>query len=209
MQLIPDGLEEDVAQVMMFYRWRRSPMLQLLLTLRRQTVDGDMISYSSDDGLPLVVLIRLSPDESDPQHATQVIFNVEYKLPQLLVDFAGKFGVHMHVDGILQQNIEVCCNAGLCCNGDVTHGGLCFDGGCTLQRRCRSSRCMCFVAAGACARDHRACAEHSFRGAPVCPFQAAPKGLLGVSACQARAEQAGASVCGRKRRCARSWCSRS
>jgi hypothetical protein len=106
LQLIPDDLNEDVAQVMMFYRWRRAPILQLLCTLRRQACEGDFIVFASDDGMPLIVMVRLGPSEEDPS-ATQVIFNVEYRMPTVLVEFAGKLGVHMHVDSILQQNLLV------------------------------------------------------------------------------------------------------
>lgn len=107
LQLIPDDLNEDVAQVMMFYRWRRAPILQLLCTVRRQAADGDFIAFASDDGMPLVAIVRLGPSEEDPS-ATQVVFNIEYRLPTVLVDFAGKLGIHMHVDSILQQNLVVC-----------------------------------------------------------------------------------------------------
>jgi hypothetical protein len=106
LQLIPDDLNEDVAQVMMFYRWRRAPILQLLCTLRRQACEGDFIVFASDDGMPLIVMVRLGPSDEDPS-ATQVIFNVEYRMPTVLVEFAGKLGVHMHVDSILQQNLLV------------------------------------------------------------------------------------------------------
>ena len=106
LQLIPDELNEEVAQVIMFYRWRRAPILQLLCTLRRQAADGDFIVFASDDGTPLVAMVRLGPSEEDPS-ATQIVFNVEYRLPTVLVDFVGKLGVHMHVDSILQQNLLV------------------------------------------------------------------------------------------------------
>jgi hypothetical protein len=106
LQLIPDDLNEDVAQVMMFYRWRRAPILQLLCTLRRQACEGDFIVFASDDGMPLVAMVRLGPSEKDPS-ATQLVLNVEYQLPKVLVEFAGKLDVHMHVNSILQQNLEV------------------------------------------------------------------------------------------------------
>lgn len=105
-QLIPDDLAEDVAQVMMFYRWRKAPILQLLCTLRRQAAEGDFIVFASDDGMPLVAMIRLGPSEQDP-NVTEMVFNVEYFLPKVLVEFATKFDVHMHVDGILDQNLLV------------------------------------------------------------------------------------------------------
>lgn len=115
LQLIPDGLNEEVAQVMMFYRWRRAPILQLLCTLRRQA-DSDFIVFNSDDGFPLVAMVRLGPSDEDPS-ATRVVFNVEYRLPNVLVEFAGKLGVHMHVDSILQQNILVRSSSrSLCCS---------------------------------------------------------------------------------------------
>jgi hypothetical protein len=91
---------------MMFYRWRRAPLLQLLCTLRRQACDGDFIVFASDDGMPLVAMVRLGPCEKDPS-ATQVVFNVEYRMPTVLVEFAGKLDVHMHADSILQQNLVV------------------------------------------------------------------------------------------------------
>lgn len=92
--------------MMMFYRWRRAPILQLLCTVRRQAAEGDFIVFSSDDGMPLVAMVRLGPSEEGPSK-TQLIVNVEYYLPMQLVEFAGKLDVHMHVDSILQQNLLV------------------------------------------------------------------------------------------------------
>lgn len=110
MQLIVDGADADAAQLMLFYRWRRTPPLQILVTLHKErSDDGRVLAFSSDDGMPLVALLRFeaAPEARGGAAATVVTLELEYALPNVLVEYIGKLGIEMHVDGILRQNLDV------------------------------------------------------------------------------------------------------
>lgn len=110
-QLIVDGEDSDAAQLMLFYRFRRTPPLQILTTLHKErSPDGTVMSFSSDDGMPLAAMLRFeaAPDARSGAAATTVSLVLQYALPNVLVEYIGKFGVEMHVNEILKQNLEVC-----------------------------------------------------------------------------------------------------
>lgn len=109
-QLIVDGADADAAQLMLFYRWRRTPPLQILVTLHKErSPDGTVMSFSSADGMPLVAMLRFepAPEGRGGDGATVVTLLVEYALPNVLAEYIGKLGIEMHVDSILRQNLEV------------------------------------------------------------------------------------------------------
>lgn len=109
-QLIVDGEDSDAAQLMLFYRYRRTPPLQILTTLHKErSPDGTVMSFSSDDGMPLAAMLRFeaAPDTRGGAATTTVALVLQYALPNVLLEYIGKFAVEMHVDGILKQNLEV------------------------------------------------------------------------------------------------------
>eukprot|EP00892_Ulva_mutabilis_P009236 jgi/Ulvmu1/6685/UM030_0016.1 len=109
--IIEDGADPDAAQLMLFYRWRRTPPLQILLTLHRErSADGSMLAFSSDDGMPFAAMLRLeaAPEARGGGSATVATLAIEYALPNVLVEYVGRTGIEMHVNSILRQNFEVC-----------------------------------------------------------------------------------------------------
>jgi hypothetical protein len=99
-----DGVDPNAAVVMMFYKWRELPMLQLLSSVMRSEPTSDSLHFRSVEGFPFRATFSFREVAAG---ATKVELSVAHGLPDIVEDWIGVPACRMHVKQILTENCEV------------------------------------------------------------------------------------------------------
>lgn len=113
-----DGLDKDVALLQLFYKWKATPPLQIVLTMRRVSSEGEGHIFVTEDGMPVLAKVWFEDAEGG---ATRVHVSVEHAMPNLMREWVGKMAFESHITDILQENLQV---YKLLMEGQLTVDGL-------------------------------------------------------------------------------------
>lgn len=94
----------DLVTMYLWYRWARTPYLELFSTLRRtRSEEGVHMLWEPAEGAPLVAALLL---EDAPGGGTRATLRLSYLIPKVLWEFAGSVAVYGDVDDLLRGCME-------------------------------------------------------------------------------------------------------
>jgi hypothetical protein len=99
-----DGVDPNAAVVMMFYKWRQLPVVQLMSSVSRSQPQSNSLQFRSVKGFPFRASFTFT---AAAEGATKVELHVAHGLPDIVEEWIGVQACRMHVRRILAENCDV------------------------------------------------------------------------------------------------------
>ena len=103
---MPDEEQADAAVLMAFYKWRDTPMVQMLFSVLRTTTGTSQVAFETTQGVPLNATFDLQEVSSSE---TMVTVSITHGIPDCLIEEVGFITIKTHLRGIFKENFRVRC----------------------------------------------------------------------------------------------------